>query len=137
MTIFLNVSNLNFAYDGTEVYRDVSNWYHFVLIIDTTQSSASDRIKLYKNGELQTLSNKYGSDVSQNFSTYVMDGTEDAIGQFNYNSTQYFDGYMCDFITTIGQDNAISDFGETKNGVWIAKNYSGSYGANGFRLHFN
>jgi hypothetical protein len=137
MTIFLNVSNLNFAYDGTEVYRDASNWYHFVLIIDTTQSSASDRIKLYKNGELQTLSNKYGSDVSQNFSTYVMDGTEDAIGQFNYNSTAYFDGYMCDFITTIGQDNSISDFGETKNGVWIAKNYSGSYGANGFRLQFD
>lgn len=137
MTIILNVSNLNFGYDCTEVFRDTGNWYHFVLIIDTTQSSASDRIKLYKNGEQQTLSNKYGSDVSQNFSNYVMDGTEDAIGEFNYNSTGYFDGYMCDFITTIGQDNSISDFGETKNGVWIAKNYSGSYGANGFRLQFD
>ena len=136
MTIFLDVSSGNFAYDGSEIYRDTTNWYHFVLIIDTTQSSASDRIKLYKNGELQTLSNKYGSDVSQNFSTYVMDGTEDAIGQFNFNSTTYFDGYMCDFITTIGQDNSISDFGETVNDVWIAKNYSGSYGANGFRLEF-
>ena len=136
MTIFLDVDDSNFAYDGTEVYRDTMNWYHFVLIIDTTQSSASNRIKLYANGVQQTLSNKYGSDVSQNFETYVMDGTEDAIGEFNFNSTTYFDGYMCDFITTIGQSNSISDFGETKNGVWIAKNYSGSYGANGFRLEF-
>ena len=137
MTIFLDVDDSNFAYDGTEVYRDTSNWYHFVLIIDTTQSSASNRIKLYANGVQQTLSNKYGSDVSQNFETYVMDGTEDAIGEFNFNNTVYFDGYMCDFITTVGQDTSISDFGETKNGVWIAKDYSGSYGANGFRLQFD
>ena len=138
MNIILNVSNLNFGYDITAVFRDPSNWHHFVLIIDTTQSTDTDRVKLYVNGVLQTKTTKYsGGHVSQNFSTYVMDGTEDAIGQFNYNSTAYFDGYMCDFITTIGQDTSISDFGELKNGVWIAKEYSGSYGANGFRLQFN
>ena len=27
-------------------------------------------------------------------------------------------------------------FGETKNGVWIPKEYTGSYGTNGFRLEF-
>ena len=27
-------------------------------------------------------------------------------------------------------------FGETKNGVWIAKEYTGSYGTNGYRLEF-
>ena len=137
MTLYLNVSNSDFAYDTAAVYRDTMNWYHFVLIIDTTQSTDTDRVKLYANGVLQTLNVKFTNRVSQNFSNYVMDGTEDAIGQFNYNSTAYFDGYMCDFITTIGQDNSISDFGETKNGVWIAKDYSGSYGANGFRLQFN
>ena len=137
MTIYLNVSDSDFAYDSAEVYRDTSNWYHFVLIIDTTQSTDTNRVKLYKNGEQQTLNIKFSNHVSQNFSNYVMDGTEDAIGEFNYNSTTYFDGYMCDFITTIGQDNSISDFGETKNDVWIAKNYSGSYGANGFRLQFD
>ena len=91
-------------------------------------------MKLYANG-VQQHHNKYDN-VSQNFETYVMDGTED-IGEFNFNNTSYFDGYMCDFITTIGQDTSISDFGETKNGVWIAKDYSGSYGANGFRLQFD
>ena len=137
MTLYLNVSNYDYAYDTAAVYRDTMNWYHFVLIIDTTQSTDTNRVKLYANGVQQTLNVKFTNHVGQNFSNYVMDGTEDAIGQFNYNSTAYFDGYMCDFITTIGQDNSISDFGETKNGVWIAKNYSGSYGANGFRLQFD
>jgi len=137
MTLYLNVSNNDFAYDTVAKYRDTANWYHFAVIIDTTQSTDTDRVKIYANGVLQDKTIKFSNHVGQNFSNYVMDGTEDAIGQFNYNSTTYFDGYMCDFITTIGQDNSISDFGETKNGVWIAKDYSGSYGANGFRLQFD
>ena len=137
ITLILDVNDSNFGYDTTAKYRDTGSWYHFVLIIDTTQATDTDRVKLYMNGTLQALSTKYsGGHVSQNFETYVMDGTEDAIGEFNYNGTQYFDGYMCDFITTIGQDNVIGDFGETKNGVWIPKKYTGSYGANGFRLEF-
>ena len=28
------------------------------------------------------------------------------------------------------------DFGELKNGVWVPKSYTGSYGTNGFRLTF-
>ena len=137
MTLFLDVNDSNFGYDTTEKYRDVSSWYHFVLIIDTTQGTPANRVKLYVNGTLQTLAAKYsGTHVSEDFETYVMDGTEDAIGEFNYNNSAYFDGYMCDFITTVGQTNAYDDFGELKEGVWIPKAYSGSYGANGFRLEF-
>ena len=135
--IILDVNDSNWGYITTEKYRDVSSWYHFCLIMDTTQSTNTDRVKLYVNGTLQTLSTKYsGGHVNQNFEIYVMDGTEDAIGEFNYNSTTYFDGYMSDFITTVGQTNAIGDFGELNNGVWIPKEYDGSYGANGFRLEF-
>ena len=37
----------------------------------------------------------------------------------------------------IGETNDILDeFIEIKNGVWIPKAYSGSYGNNGFRLEF-
>ena len=136
MTIILDVDDSNFGYDNAEVYRDVSSWYHFVLIIDTTQAAAADRIKLYANGVQQTLTNKYGSNVSQNFETYVMDGTEDAIGEFNFNNSAYFDGYMAHYITTIGQDTSINDFGRTVNGVWLPKVYSGSFGTNGHLLDF-
>ena len=41
-------SNLN--YKTNAVYRDTTGWYHFHLKMDTTQSSSSDRIKIYVNG---------------------------------------------------------------------------------------
>ena len=31
-------------------FRDVNGWYHIVVACDTTQSTASNRIKLYING---------------------------------------------------------------------------------------
>jgi hypothetical protein len=37
------------------VYRDVG-WYHVLLSVDTTQSTASNRVRLFVNGEEVTLS---------------------------------------------------------------------------------
>ena len=55
ITIILDVADSNFGYDTTAVFRDTTNWYHLVLIIDTTQSTNTNRVKLYVNGQLQTL----------------------------------------------------------------------------------
>src|SRR5210317_1331843 len=38
----------------TRVFRDISAWYHIVIAVDTTQSTASDRIKMYINGVEET-----------------------------------------------------------------------------------
>jgi hypothetical protein len=35
-------------------FRDVSAWYHIVWAVDTTQSTSSDRVKVYINGSLVT-----------------------------------------------------------------------------------
>ena len=135
--IYLDVDSGGYGYKTSAVFRDTTSWFNVVLIIDTTQGTDTNRVKLYVNGALQTISTVYsGGHVAQNFSTYVMDGNEDEIGRFAFNDSAYFDGYMSEVILTIGQDNTISEFGETKEGVWIAKNYSGSYGANGVRLQF-
>lgn len=52
-----NSDTLAFAFnDGTHyvassaVYRDLSAWYHIVAAVDTTQATASNRVKLYVNG---------------------------------------------------------------------------------------
>jgi len=37
--------------EGGPVLRDVGAWYHFVLRVDTTQSTASNRVRLYVNGD--------------------------------------------------------------------------------------
>ena len=38
----------------TRVFRDPSSWYHFVIAVDTTQVTASNRVKLYVNGVQET-----------------------------------------------------------------------------------
>ena len=38
------------------VFRDPSAWYHAVISVDTTQSTSSDRVKIYINGSQEPLS---------------------------------------------------------------------------------
>ncbi len=38
------------------VFRDPTSWNHIVIAADTTQSTASDRLKLYVNGSIASLS---------------------------------------------------------------------------------
>ena len=135
--VTLNASNSNFSYKTTAKFRDTSAWYHFVLIIDTTQGTDTNRVKLYVNGDNVTLTKEYTNHVSQNYSTYVMNDVDDRVGQFSWNNSASLDAYMAESILTIGQANTIDQFGEVKNGVWIAKEYEGSYGGNGFRFQFD
>ena len=46
----------NYNVDTTAVFRDSSAWYHFVVVLDTTESTASNRVKIYANGVLQAVS---------------------------------------------------------------------------------
>ena len=114
----------------TAVYRDPSAWLHIVLQIDTTQSTASDRVKLWVNGTLTTLSGSFpGTTTTVNAS-----GTK-YIGW--YAASQYHSGYLSEFVWVDGQALTPSSFGKTdSNGVWVPIKYAGTYGTNGFRLEF-
>ena len=83
----------NIRLGTSAVFRDPSAWYHIVLAYNSTESTASDRAKLYVNGTLQTLS---GTTVPSNFETDWNSTTEHNIGRF----AAYFDGSMsqCYFI---------------------------------------
>ena len=50
----------------SQVFRDFSAWYHFVVALDTTQSTASNRVKMYVNGN-QITDFATASYPSQNF----------------------------------------------------------------------
>jgi hypothetical protein len=43
-------TTVSFNKKTSQVFRDVSAWYHIVVAVDTTQATASDRIKIYVNG---------------------------------------------------------------------------------------
>ena len=127
------------GYTTNRKVRDPAAWFHFVAILDAGQSNDYDRIKIYINGELHALNNGDWTQNSGHPNTAVptlgKNGVANYISKYG-NSTGYFNGYMADFIQIDGTA-AISDFGETKNGVWVPKDPSGlTFGNNGFWLKF-
>ena len=119
----------------TRVFRDTTNWYHIVLAVDTTQSTASDRIKIYVNGVQETLT--FSTTPAQDSDLAINFAGNFYIGRLSYTATQWLDGYMAEINFIDGTALTPSSFGETKNDVWIPKAISGlTYGTNGFRLTF-
>ena len=125
----------------TQVFRDPSAWYHIVWAVDTTQSTSSNRIKLYINGE-QVTSFSTASYPSQNYqglinnSSYKMTMGR-AFPSLSNNSP--LNGYMAEINFIDGFQYDPSYFGETNviTGQWNPKKYTGSYGTNGFYLNFS
>ena len=124
----------------TAQFRDFSGWYQFVILGDSGQSTSSDRVKIYVNGTLQTAfdNNPYpssGFNFGLNTSgNKIYAGSAGSTANASY---LHLDGYLADFVFIDGTTYAISDFGETKNGVWIPKDPSGlTFGNNGFYLKF-
>lgn len=113
-------------------FRDPSAWYHVVMAFDSTNGTADDRIKLWVNGVQQT-SWATNNTVTLNQNTPV-NNTSDAhyLGAGGDGSTDLFEGYFAEFHLIDGQAKAETDFGEyNDNGVWIPKEYEGTYGTNG------
>ena len=116
------------------LFRDTNAWYHIVLRVDTTQSTASDRIRIYVNGELQTslLENTY---PSQNIDDHVNSTELHAIGTTIPVGSNNFDGSMSHIHLCDGYSYDASAFGSTDSttGEWkINTSPSVTYGTNGF-----
>ena len=116
-------------------YNSSSDWLHVVCAVDTTQSTASDRVKLYVNGTLQTslAATNY---PSENENTLFNSGEKHVLGRRSMVQDNYFDGYMADVHFVVGSQLAASDFGQTVGSDWQPKEYSGSHGTNGFHFPF-
>jgi len=117
------------------LYRDPSAWYHIVFAVDTTQATASNRVKLYVNGE-QVTSFSTETYPVLNGDTSVNTGTQ-YVGAITTASN--LDGYMAEVCLIDGQALTPSSFGETDtaSGIWKPKSVSGlTFGTNGFYLNF-
>ena len=123
--------------DATRKFRDTGAWYHLVLSMDATLSTASDRFKLYVNGTRET---DFGSNINppQNSTEFVVNqnGATLAIGDY-HGGANNFDGCMSHFHFVDGTAYDPSTFGETDSttGEWkINSNPTVTYGNNGFFL---
>ena len=118
------------------LFRDVNAWYHIVFQYDSSQSTASDRLKFYING-IQETSFEIATYPSQNQDSRLnKSGVTLNIGQEGDNGN-YFDGYMSHVALVDGSIVAPTTFGETDStsGIWKFKSPSGvTWGTNGFHL---
>ena len=121
---------------STQLFRDISAWYHLVLRWDTTNSTAGDRVRVYLNGA--EITDHSGSNPALNLDGFVNDTNQHEIGASTVNS-QYWDGYIAEVNLIDGFSYDPSYFGETnaETGQWNPKKYTGSYGTNGFYLNFS
>jgi len=123
--------------DSTAVFRDPSAWYHFVIAVDTTQSTAADRCKVYVNGVQRTHSSypvqnsylSWGQVRNQYIGGHIVNG----------GYTRSLSAQLAEICFIDGLQLSASDFGAfDTNGVWQPIDVSGlTYGTGGFHLDFS
>jgi len=120
----------------TMVFRDFSAWYHLVVAYDTTESTASNRVKIYVNG-VQVTTFDAATYPGLNTETYINATNLHYLSR--HPNGLYFDGYLADVHFIDGQALDPTDFGEfdATTGAWNPIEYTGSYGTNGFHLPFS
>tara|TARA_B100000214_G_scaffold308708_1_gene240133 strand:+ start:3299 stop:4657 length:1359 start_codon:yes stop_codon:yes gene_type:complete len=123
-------------------FRDITAWYHIVVTIDTTESTAADRVKMYINGVQET-----------SFSTATYPAEDYASLRLNNNGDRrtigtvydgggsagsgYFDGSMSHVHWVDGTAYQASTFGSTDatTGEWkINTSPTLTMGTNGFTI---
>ena len=139
-------NNIKFDVRTDAKFRDLSAWSHIVIAMDTTQGTASNRIKVYINGTQTTDLN--GNAASGGGTETPLYPDQNFDSQFNGNeahyinkyATNYEDFYLCEYCFIDGQQLAADQFGEFDEdspNIWKPIDVSGlTFGTNGFYLDF-
>ena len=128
----------NYRVRSNRLFRDVSAWYHIVVAVDTTQATASNRMKFYVNG-VQETSFSTANYPPLNYDTPINSATEHNIGRRITDTSKFYDGYMAEIVFIDGQQLDPTSFGEfdEDSGIWKPIDVSGlTFGNNGFYLDF-
>ena len=125
--LVVSSANANFV-TPSDTFRDPSAWYHIVW------KQGSNATTLYVNGSQIATASCSGN-------TAVNNNTLQCIGTSSFGgsptNSEHLDGYFAETIMIDGTALGPDSFGETKNGVWIAKDASGlTFGTNGFHLKY-
>ena len=123
-------------FETTRRFRDVSAWYHIMVVVDTTQADAANRMKMYVNGVRETVFDVSTSTYAQDADTYFNHGDiPEYIGVY---STIYSNYSLAEYHFIDGTALTPSSFGETGDyGEWKPIEVTGvTYGTNGFYLDF-
>ena len=119
------------THNGTANIRDVSGWYHFMFTWDHTAGNWY----IYINGQQDATGSTSGALTKMGQS-----GQTNTIGKRS-NQATYIHGYLADTVFLDGVIKPVSDFGETKESIWIPKDVSDTlslsdFGTNGYYLNY-
>jgi hypothetical protein len=119
------------------IFRDTNAWYHIVCVLDSTESTSTDRLKIYVNGVRETsLSGSTYPGSSDNIGFNRSGGTFILGDSLKYTSNFQFDGQYSHVHFVDGAAYQASTFGSTDSttGEWKISTAPSiaEYGANGF-----
>jgi hypothetical protein len=114
---------------STEKFTDRGNWVHICIIVDTTQSTGANRLKLYRNGVQASID--FSSEISQN--------SNFPLGVNQAHPAHYFGLFLNGHGHTEGNSygmqaivaetiirhsisgDTIDNYGYYKNGIWVPR----------------
>ena len=125
---------------ATRLFRDTNAWYHLVFAYDSTQASASNRQKIYVNGTQNTSFSSSGYVAQDVVNPFSANGNASKIASFGGTASNYYGGYMSEFVFVDGQaltPTSFGEFDEDSPTIWKPINVSGlTFGNNGYYLDF-
>ena len=155
--LYIKSSNSTLALDGEDdgngntfnlntsmVFKDISAWYHVCVAWDVTQSTASNRCKIYINGT-QITSWATETYPAQDVSNYTFNSAvKHWLARYKFGSdgtgSYWWDGYLAELVIIDGQALAPTSFGEYDSDsptIWKPIDVSGlTPGTNGTYLDF-
>ena len=123
------------------IFRDIAAWYNVCVALDTTQSTDTNRLKIYINGAQET-SFATSNWPDQNIDTQWGNGSGViwVSSEANAGSNLELDGYLAEFVYLDGTAASPTSFGEFDSDspqIWKPIDVSGlTFGNNGFYLDF-
>ena len=123
----------------TQLLRDFSAWYHIVVVVDSANATADDRVKIYLNGnQITSFSTRTNPSQNQDFILSTLTTTGIGINTDQVGGVSRFNGYISEAFYIDNQALDPTSFGEfdEDSGIWKPIAYTGTFGTAGFYLEF-
>lgn len=131
-------SGYQYLLNTNRLFRDTSAWYHIVVAVDTTLSTADNRVRLYVNGVEETsFANRNNPSQNDNLGTFAANA-QTSLG-VSANLGKHLAAYMAEPCLIYNAQLAPTSFGEFDDdtGIWKPKDLSGlTFGTYGYWLEF-
>lgn len=131
---FVNTASVGSRKVTTQAYTSTIGWINIVQVWDTTNATAEDRMQVWVNG-VRITSFTTNTPPAPNAASATNSTAAQVYGA--YNGGNYLDGYLSEINHVDGLVLSASSFGQfDANGLWVPKEYTGSYGSRGYHLAF-